>query len=152
MKTLTEQQRVTIFAALLIVSVFLTYYFHAVLTLGTVFSHFFYIPIILAALWWEKKSILVAIFLGALVVVSSLFYRPDILTLNDYGRALMFVVIALVVASLSEQSQGAGAGGGEGAGPCPPLSRRGRQPLRRHRCRPHHPAHQPSRLRAARLL
>jgi len=105
-KTLTEQQRVTIFAALLIVSVFLTYYFHAVLTLGTVFSHFFYIPIILAALWWEKKSILIAIFLGALVVASSLFYRPDILTLNDYGRALMFVVIALVVASLSEQLKG----------------------------------------------
>ncbi len=105
-KTLTEQQRLIIFITLLIVSVLLTYYFHAVLTLGTVFSHFFYIPIILAALWWEKKSVLVAIFLGTLVVASSLFYRPEILTLNDYGRALMFVVIALVVASLSEQLKG----------------------------------------------
>ena len=89
MKTLTEQQRVTIFATLLIVSVLLSYYFHAVLTLGTVFSHFFYIPIILAALWWEKKSILVAIFLGVLVVkqpllpagypdVERLWARPDV--------------------------------------------------------------------------
>lgn len=103
MITLTEHQRVAIVMALLATSVFLTYYFHAILMLGTVFSHFFYIPIIMTALWWEKRSIPVAIFLGGLVVVSSLFYRPDTLTLNDYGRALMFIVIAFVVASLSEQ-------------------------------------------------
>ena len=99
----TDKRRVAIIIVLLAVSVFLTYYFHTVLMLGTVFSHFFYIPIILTALWWEKRSILVALFLGGLVVVSSLIYRPEILTLNDYGRAMMFVVIAFVVASLSEQ-------------------------------------------------
>jgi PAS domain S-box-containing protein len=104
--TLTEQQRVAILMTLLAISAFLTYYFHAVLMLGTVFSHFFYIPIILTALWWEKRSILVALFLGGLVVISTLLYRPDILTLNDYGRALMFVIIAFVVASLSEQLKG----------------------------------------------
>ena len=106
MTTLTEEQRVTILMALLAVSVFLTYYFHAVLMLGTVFSHFFYIPIILTALWWEKRSILVAAFLGGLIVVSTLLYMPDLLTLNDYGRALMFIVIAFVVSSLSEQIKG----------------------------------------------
>jgi len=103
MRTLTEQQRMIILIALLAISVFLTYYFHAVLMLGTVFSHFFYVPIILTALWWEKRSVLVALLLGGLVIASSLFYRPDILTLNDYGRALMFIIIALVVAYLSEQ-------------------------------------------------
>ncbi|WP_301677168.1 sensor histidine kinase [Methanoculleus methanifontis] len=106
MTTRTEYQRVAVIMALLAISVFLTYYFHAILMLGTVFSHFFYIPIILTALWWEKRSILVAILLGGLVVISSLFYRPELLTLNDYGRALMFVVIAFVVASLSEQLKG----------------------------------------------
>jgi len=104
--TLTEHQRVAIVMALLAISILLTYYFHTVLMLGTVFSHFFYIPIILTALWWEKRSILVAIFLGGLVVVSSFLYRPDLLTLNDYGRALMFIIIAFVVASLSEQLKG----------------------------------------------
>ena len=106
MTTLTEQQRTIVIMILLGISVFLTYYFHAVLTLGTVFSHFFYIPIILTALWWEKRSILVAIFLGGLVVASSFLYRPDLLTLNDYARVLMFVVIAFVVATLSEQLKG----------------------------------------------
>ncbi len=101
-----EKYRVLIMAVLLTVSVFLTYYFHAVLMLGTVFSHFFYIPIIISALWWEKKSILVAMSLAGLVVASSLLFRPEDLTLNDYFRALMFIVIAFVVATLSDQLKG----------------------------------------------
>ena len=99
----SERQRVIILMALLAISVFLAYYFHAVLMLGTVFSHFFYIPIILTALWWEKRSILVALFLGGLVIVGTLFFSPELLTLNDYARVLVFVAIAFVVASLSEQ-------------------------------------------------
>ena len=99
----SERQRVVILMALLAISVFLAYYFHAVLMLGTVFSHFFYIPIILTALWWEKRSILVALFLGGLVIVGTLFFSPELLTLNDYARVLVFVAIAFVVASLSEQ-------------------------------------------------
>ncbi|MCK8518828.1 sensor histidine kinase [Methanoculleus sp. 7T] len=106
MTSLTEQQRMAVLMVLLAVSVFLTYYFHAILMLGTVFSHFFYIPIILTALWWEKRSIPVALFLGGLVVVGTLAFSPDPLVLNDYARVLMFVVIAFVVASLSEQLKG----------------------------------------------
>ncbi len=93
--------RIAAMASLLALAVFLTYYFHVILGLGTVFSHFFYLPIILAALWWERRSVLVALFLGGLVVVSSSLYMPEELTLNDYARAVMFVAIAFVVASLS---------------------------------------------------
>lgn len=103
MITLTEQQRVGVLITLLAISVFLTYYFHTVLMLGTVFSHFFYVPIILTALWWEKRSVPVALFLGGLVVVGTLAFSPDPLVPNDYARVLMFVVVALVVASLSGQ-------------------------------------------------
>lgn len=103
MITLTERQRMVVLTALLAISVILTYYFHAVLMLGTVFSHFFYIPIILTALWWEKRSIPVALFLGGLVIVGTFFFSPDLPTLNDYTRVLVFVAIAFVVASLSEQ-------------------------------------------------
>lgn len=103
MITLTERHRVAILVSLIAISVFLTYYFHAVLMFGTVFSHFFYIPIILTALWWDKRSILVALFLGGLVVVGTLGFSPDPLALDDYARILMFIVVASVVASLSEQ-------------------------------------------------
>jgi len=103
MAPLTSTNRVIIIGFLLGISVLLTYYFHAVLSLGAVYSHFFYIPIILTALWWEKKGILVAVLLGGLVLASSFFLRPDLLTMNDLGRALMFVVVAFVVSSLSGQ-------------------------------------------------
>ncbi|MDV2480747.1 HAMP domain-containing histidine kinase [Methanoculleus sp. Wushi-C6] len=107
MTIITEERRLAILIALLAASVFMTYYFNTVVMLGTVFSHFFYIPIILTALWWKKRSIPVALFLGGLVIASSFLYnRPDILTLNDYARVMTFVVIAFVVASLSEQLKG----------------------------------------------
>jgi PAS domain S-box-containing protein len=79
------------------------FYFHLVLEQGTVFTHFFYIPIILASLWWKRKGLVVAIFLAAILIVSHIFIRLDMETTNDYLRALMFIVIAFVVATLSEQ-------------------------------------------------
>ena len=95
--------RIVIMAILLGAACYLTYYFHAVLRTETVFTHFFYIPIILAALWWKRKGLLVAIFLAAVLILSHIILRPDVLIANDYFRALMFIVIALVVAMLSER-------------------------------------------------
>ncbi|WP_214020839.1 PAS domain S-box protein [Methanoculleus sp.] len=103
MAPLPETIRISIIGILIGISVVLTYYFHAVLSIGAVFSHFFYIPIILAALWWGRKGISVALFLGGLVVASHLLLRTDVGTVNDYGRAVMFVVVAIVIASLSER-------------------------------------------------
>jgi PAS domain S-box len=103
MAPLPETIRIFIIGALLGISVLLTYYFHAVLSVGAVFSHFFYIPIILAALWWGRKGISVAFFLGGLVLISHYLLRIDVGTFNDYGRALMFVVVAVVIATLSER-------------------------------------------------
>ncbi|MBU4580939.1 MAG: hypothetical protein KKH02_00715 [Proteobacteria bacterium] len=41
-------------------------------TYSIVFSHFFYIPIILAAVWWKRKGLVVAIFLAVLLLGSHL--------------------------------------------------------------------------------
>lgn len=98
-----EKYRIPVIVTLLICSVVLTYWFHAILGLGTVFSHFFYIPIMLAALWWERRSIVVAFFLSGLLLLSGYLFRADVLTLNDYGRALMFIIVACAVSYLSRQ-------------------------------------------------
>lgn len=44
-----------------------------------------------------------AFFLGGLVLISHFLLRIDVGTVNDYGRAVMFVVVAIVIAWLSEQ-------------------------------------------------
>ena len=98
-----EKYRIAVMAILLAACCFLTYYFHAALGLGTVFTHFFYIPIILASLWWKRKGLVVAIFLAVVLISSYIFLRLEAVIINDYFRAGMFIVIAVVVAMLSEQ-------------------------------------------------
>ena len=94
--------KIMLMAMLLAGSCFLTYYFHEILEIGTFFTHLFYIPIILASLWWKRKGVVVAIFLAVFLSLSHHFFRDHVLTGNDYLRALMFVVISFVVAILSE--------------------------------------------------
>lgn len=94
--------KILIMAVLLVICCTLTYYFHAVLEIGTVFTHFFYVPIILAALWWRRKGLVVAVFLAVLLISSHVFVRAEVATANDYLRAILFMAIAFVVATLSE--------------------------------------------------
>ena len=81
----------------------LTYYFHAVLGIGTIVSHFYYIPIILACIWWQKKGIWIAVFLVTFLLISHQLLIPLATTVNVYIRIFMLMVIALVVAELSER-------------------------------------------------
>ena len=98
-----EKYKVILIAILLAASCFMTYYFHEVVKSGAVFTHFFYIPIILASLWWKTKGVLVAIFLATLLIISDLFLTDYMTTVNDSFRAIMFVGIALLVAELSKK-------------------------------------------------
>jgi len=98
-----EKQKITLIAVLLAGSCFLTYYFHQFLQTGTVFTHLFYIPIILASLWWKRKGVAVALFLALFLLFSDTILREYVLTANDYLRACMFVTIGVAVALLSER-------------------------------------------------
>ncbi len=99
-----EKYKITVMAILLASACALTYYFHTILGVGTVFSHFFYIPIILASLWWRRKCLVVAVFLAGLLILGRIFLRSDVMNADDYLRALMLVVVAFVAAVLSEQT------------------------------------------------
>ena len=98
-----EKQKITLIAVLLAGSCFLTYYFHQFLQTGTVFTHFFYIPIILASLRWKRKGVAVALFLALFLLFSGTILREYVLTANDYLRTCMFVAIGVAVALLSER-------------------------------------------------
>ncbi len=66
------------------------------------FTHLFYIPIILASIWWGKKGISVAVFLGALILTSHSLFLKEMPFLGDIIRAIMFVLIGGVVGWLME--------------------------------------------------
>lgn len=91
-------------AALLLCAFILTFYSHAILGKGTVFTHLFYIPIILASLWWQRKGLVVAAALAAMLLASHFLIRQTTSITNDILRALMFLVIGFLFATLSESS------------------------------------------------
>lgn len=96
--------RVLIVLALLAVSFLLTYYFHVILDSGTLFSHFFYIPIVLSAFWWKRKGLIVPVLLSLYMIISRRCCIDEgMVTYDDYLRSAMFVATALVVAILSER-------------------------------------------------
>jgi len=84
----------------------LTYYFHWVLGIEIVFSHFFYIPVILAAVWWRRKGLVVAILLALLLAVS----HPPRIGLdwgdaNDLARGALLIVVGVTVSILRERME-----------------------------------------------
>ena len=98
-----KKYQLALMALLMASACFLTYYFQKVLGIGTVFTHFFYIPIILACVWWERKGLAVSVFLTGILLFSHKLFDHYLLTLDDYLRALMLFVISLVIIALSER-------------------------------------------------
>jgi len=99
-----EKYKIAAMAVLLAGACFLTYYFHVVLNRGTLLTHLFYIPIGLAAFWWKRKGVFVAIFLGTMLLLSHKFLRADVvIPFHDYFRAIMLLITGFVVAMLSEE-------------------------------------------------
>lgn len=90
------QKKQIIIGALIGVSLLLELIFQFYLGLNVVYSHFFYIPIVLAAIWYGKRAVFLAIFFGFMHILGA-FYDTGMVTTDAMLRALMFVVVALVV-------------------------------------------------------
>ncbi len=100
-----QKEKISVMIGLLAASSFLLYYFHHVLGIGTGFTHLFYIPIILASLWWQRKGLGIALFLAISLLFSHYLFPQDLTGggYNDYFRAVMFLVIGLISSQVSER-------------------------------------------------
>ncbi len=81
----------------------LTYFCKVGLGTSIVFTHLYYIPIFLAALWWKRKGLVVPLFLGVFLIQTNRLFHSEAPITFDYLRAIMFMVNGLVVTFLSEQ-------------------------------------------------
>jgi len=59
-----ESYKILVLGFLLAFCLLITYYFHFILINGIFFTHLFYVPLILACLWWPRKGIVVAYLSG----------------------------------------------------------------------------------------
>ncbi|BDZ71072.1 PAS domain S-box protein [Methanobacterium petrolearium] len=93
-----------IILTLVAVACILTYYFHFVLKIGIIFTHFYYIPIILSAIWWKRNGLWVPFFLAGV-----LFFTDFINPLkadpwaDDFFRAIIFISVSVITVILSEK-------------------------------------------------
>jgi PAS domain S-box-containing protein len=89
---------------LVLLSCVLTYYFHFVLRSGIVFTHFYYIPIVLSAVWWKRKSLWVPFFLaGVLILTDWINPLQSDYVYDDIFRSIMFISVSLITILLSEK-------------------------------------------------
>ncbi len=89
-----------IIVALVATAALLTIYFQGFLGIETVFTHFFYIPIILGALWWGRPGMSIAVFLGVILLTGHWFYRPEYSVYKDLFRSAIFILVSAVVVLL----------------------------------------------------
>jgi len=82
-----------IVCTLILFCLFLIYYFHYIIKSDVVFTHLFYLPIVISAIWWKRTAIFIAVLLGLALIISQLFSGGGI-ALTDVLRALMFIFIA----------------------------------------------------------
>jgi PAS domain S-box-containing protein len=80
--------------------------FHWVYETGILFTHFFYVPIILSVIWWRKRGLLVALSLVVLLAISDVLHG-DVRRLSDDAlRGSVMIAIAMVVYTLNERMIG----------------------------------------------
>jgi len=93
--------RLALIAVLSAASFALLYWFHFLRRSDAIFTHFFYLPIALAALWWDWKGFPVAVVLSLVLVVSHLLSGLEISLWMELVRCASFLLVGAVVAALS---------------------------------------------------
>ncbi len=99
-----EGNKTYILLITIVCCVLLNGYATLVLHKEVVYTHFFYLPIILAGLWYYRKAVYIAIFFGLLHVftTSSLPGFDLLIFFECMQRAVIFLAVAYVIGAVSE--------------------------------------------------
>jgi signal transduction histidine kinase len=91
------------FTLLILAGIFLEFVVHYVFGIAIVYTHFYYLVIVVAGLWYGRRAVLIALFFGVLHITITYLLTgmtsPDALI-----RTCMFVIVALIVGMTAEQS------------------------------------------------
>lgn len=68
-----------------------------------VYTHFFYIPIILAGMWYYRKAAYVALFLGMVHVLLTHLSAHTAVSIENFLRFAVFIAVAYVIGLISEK-------------------------------------------------
>jgi len=86
----SERYNKLLLATIILACIAVTLYVNLVMGINAVYTHLFYIPIILAGIWYHQRAVLVAIFLG-LAHISISYYVAGYIVPDSFIRASIFV-------------------------------------------------------------
>ncbi|UCB47061.1 MAG: PAS domain S-box protein [Spirochaetota bacterium] len=95
--------KIFVIALLIILSAALAVIFHFILNTDIVYTHFFYIPIVLASIWWGRRGMLVGLILAVIVFSFQALGLGISKLLNDLSRVGFFMVVAFFIGILKEK-------------------------------------------------
>ena len=95
-----SKHKLIITTIFIIIGMLITTFFKYI-EVGRVYTHLYYIPIIIACLWWKKKGLLVSVFLAIFLITFSLIMGNKDIIIYDILRAVMFIVIGIFVVLMS---------------------------------------------------
>jgi len=91
-----------IFLALFVIGLILEFCLYYFQSLSIAYTHFFYLIIVFAGLWYQKKAIWVAIFFSALYLFGESL-PPVSLSMDSVFRVLMFCLTAIVIGGITDR-------------------------------------------------
>jgi len=97
-----SKKRIIILLIILLGTVAVSLYINLIMGQDIIYTHIFYLPIILAGLWYYRKALYIALFLG-LIHISINVFAEGTEIFSAIMRAVAFCIIALVVGLLSEK-------------------------------------------------
>jgi PAS domain S-box-containing protein len=88
--------------AVIAACILVTLYVNVIMGIDVVYTHLYYIPIILAGIWYHRKAVYLALFLG-FGHISIGYYLAGYIVPSTIVRAAIFIIVAFVVGYLSER-------------------------------------------------
>ncbi|HUT66021.1 MAG TPA: ATP-binding protein [Spirochaetota bacterium] len=95
--------QIAVILSLVVVSWGIGFFFHSILKTDIIYTHFIYIPVVIATMWWGKRGILVAISLGIMITSFHLFGIATCPVWHDLIRMLFFVMVAFCIGFLRQE-------------------------------------------------
>lgn len=99
------EPNLSVFIALILTGIILEWVVHFWLDASAAYTHFYYLIIIIAALWYGKKALWIALFFGALYVAVTYM---DLGTIPPDApfRMFMFCIVAFIIGTIVEAMNG----------------------------------------------
>ena len=98
----TKGNRLLILLITIIMCLALTFYIGFIRGQEVVYTQFFYIPVILAGMWYHRKAVYVALFLGTVHIFITYISVQNV-TLDNFGRFAILIVVAYFIGLISEK-------------------------------------------------